>query len=75
MASKTLVALDIGLSRPATGKPLKHIMSQGEILRLPGSGDPPVSLLKDTRFSLPDGVVYSGKQKRLYFTNMGIRAD
>ncbi|KAJ6443546.1 alpha methylacyl- racemase protein [Purpureocillium lavendulum] len=71
--SKTLVALDIGLSRPAIGESLKHIMAQGEVLRLPARGGPLTSILKNPKFvSLPDGVVYSRKRRRLYYTNMGV---
>jgi sugar lactone lactonase YvrE len=73
MSRTALVALDVGLSRPVGGKSFKDIIAQGEILLLPTDGKSPTSILTDPRFvALPDGVVYSAKHQRLYFTNMGV---
>ncbi|KAH8621484.1 3-hydroxybutyryl-CoA dehydrogenase [Alternaria alternata] len=76
-ASKTLIALDVGLSKPIRGLPMSDIISRGEILRfsLDDSNEPtqPSLLLSDTpQVALPDGVVYSKKKDLLYYTNMGV---
>lgn len=70
---KTLFVLDVGLSKPVAGKSFQEIISRGEVLALPLDGRDPVLITSDVNFvTLPDGVIYNTKRRRLYFTNMGI---
>lgn len=70
---KTLIVLDIGLSKPVAGKSINEIYHQGQILALEKDGGSPKQLAADSNFvTLPDGVVYSEQRQRLYFTNMGV---
>lgn len=71
--TKSLFVLDNGLARPVAGKSAKDIISRGQILKVSPDGDRVSSVLADSKFlHLPDGIAYSAKHGRLYFTNMGI---
>ncbi|KAF2995065.1 hypothetical protein E8E13_002331 [Curvularia kusanoi] len=77
--TKTLIVLDVGLSKPIRDLSMSDLVLRGEILRfsLDDSNKPtrPSLLLSDApQVFLPDGVVYSKKKDLLYFTNMGVPA-
>lgn len=70
---RSLVALDVGLSKPVAGKSFKEIISQGEVLHLTLDGKGLVSVFNKPSFcTLPDGVVYSAEKDRLFITSMGV---
>lgn len=76
-AAKTLVTLDTGLSKTIKGQSFANIIARGELLSISLEDQSRQSqlspLLNDPKYVvLPDGVVYSKKHGRLYFTNMGI---
>lgn len=63
-AMKSLVFLDVGLSKPIRDQSVSEIMSRGEILVLPlsdmeGAGRPELLLEDIAHTSMPDGIVYS----------------
>ncbi|GJN66055.1 hypothetical protein PLICBS_000071 [Purpureocillium lilacinum] len=73
MTLKTLVALDVGLSRPVAGKTFEEIISQGQVLNVDMGNGAIIPILTDaTHLTLPDGVAYCKSSQRLFVTNMGV---
>ncbi|KAF5001119.1 hypothetical protein FGRMN_1230 [Fusarium graminum] len=73
MGARSLIVLDVGLGLSVAGLSFKEVITNGQILSL----DLDQLSLKSvqnpqSKIILPDGVVYSRSQKKLFVTNMGI---
>ncbi|VUC27229.1 unnamed protein product [Clonostachys rosea] len=73
MTSKTLIALDVGLSRSVAGKSFDEIISHGQVLKISHHDGKTVAIPMNTiRIILPDSVVYCQSTQRLFIASMGI---
>ena len=78
-SNKSLMALDVGLSKPILDSSLVDLMRRGEILAFqptePNRNRPTVTATRrHNTCRPPDGIVYSKEMNRLYYTNMSVPA-